>query len=51
MKRDTSQAKFMAISHHVSPALLSDVSADYCQTALAEESGMIRTQVEMHNRS
>jgi hypothetical protein len=35
--------KNSAISHQVSPALLSDVSSGYCQRALVDESGMIRT--------
>jgi hypothetical protein len=51
MKRDTSYAKFMAISLQVSPALLPDVSANNCRRALVDESGMIRTQMGMHNRS
>jgi len=41
----------MAISCQISPALLPDVSAGYCQRALVDESGMIRTQIGMHNRS
>jgi hypothetical protein len=35
----------------VSPASLLDVSDDNCQGALAEESGMIRKQMGMYNRS
>jgi hypothetical protein len=41
----------MAIPHQVFPALLPDVSAGYCQGAVVDESGMIRTQVGVHNRS
>jgi hypothetical protein len=41
----------MAICHQVSPALLLGVSAGNCQRALVYESGMIRTQMEMHSRS
>jgi hypothetical protein len=32
-------------------ALLPDVSAGYCQGCLVDESGVIRTQIRMHNRS
>jgi hypothetical protein len=35
--------KFTAISHRVSPASLSDVSAGYCQRYLVDESGLIGT--------
>jgi hypothetical protein len=45
MKRDTSSAKFTAVSRQVSLALLLNVSAGYCQRALVEESGMIRGQM------
>jgi hypothetical protein len=45
MKRDTSLTKFTAIFRHVFPASLTDVSADYCQIALVDESGKIRTQM------
>jgi hypothetical protein len=38
-------------SHQDSPALLPDVSAGYWDTAVVDESGMIRTQMGMHNRS
>jgi hypothetical protein len=41
----------MAISFQVSPALLPDVSVGYCQRAVVDKSGMIRTQMGMHNRS
>jgi hypothetical protein len=37
-------AKIKAISCQVSPALLIGVSAGYCQKALVDESGIIRTQ-------
>jgi hypothetical protein len=50
-ERDSSSAKFTAIFRHVFPALLPDVSADYCRRALVDESGMIRTQMGTHNRS
>jgi hypothetical protein len=50
MKRDTLYAKFITISHQVSPALLPDVCAGYCQGALVDESLMIRTQMGMHSR-
>jgi hypothetical protein len=49
--RDTSPAKLTDISRKVLPASLLGVSADICQRALAHESGMIRTQMGMHNRS
>jgi hypothetical protein len=42
MKGDNSQAKFAAISSKVSPAPLPDVSIGYFQTALVDETGMIR---------
>jgi hypothetical protein len=44
MKRDNSQAKFTAISRQVSPVSQPEVSAGYCQRALADESGKIRNQ-------
>jgi hypothetical protein len=50
-RRDTLWAKFTAISCQVSPALLLDVSAGYCQRTLVNVSGMIRAQMGMHNRS
>jgi hypothetical protein len=50
MKRQTSWAKFTIISRQVSPALLPDVSAGYCQKALVDKSGMIRAQMRTHNR-
>jgi hypothetical protein len=51
MRRDTSSAKFTAISRQVSPASLLGVSAGYYQRALVDESGRIRTQMGKHNRS
>jgi hypothetical protein len=45
------RAKFTAISREVYPDLLVGVSAGICQRALADESGMIRTQKWTHNRS
>jgi hypothetical protein len=50
MKRDTSQAKFKAISSQVSPALLPD-SLVVAVRALVDKSGMIRAHMEMNNRS
>jgi hypothetical protein len=50
-KRDHSSAKFTAISRQVSPASPPDVSAGNCQRALVDESGIIRTQMNTHNRS
>jgi hypothetical protein len=49
MKGDTSQAKFMDISHQVSPASLIGVSANNCQRALVDEPGMIIPQMGSHN--
>jgi hypothetical protein len=40
-----------AISCQISPALLLDVAAGNCKRDLVDESGMIRTQMGMHNRS
>jgi hypothetical protein len=40
-----------AISRQVCPALLLDIPAGTWQRALVEESGMIITQMGMHNRS
>jgi hypothetical protein len=40
-----------AISHQVSSALLLDISAVNCKRAVVNESGMIRNQMGMHNRS
>jgi hypothetical protein len=39
------------IFHQVSPALLLDISAGNCQRALVDVSGMVRTQMGMHNIS
>jgi hypothetical protein len=50
-ERYTSYANFTAISRQVYPASLPDASAGYCQRALVDESRMIRTQMETHNRS
>jgi hypothetical protein len=41
----------MCISRQVSPALILGVSAGYCQRALVDGTGMIRTQMGKHNRS
>jgi hypothetical protein len=41
----TSSAKFTDISHQGFPALLQGGCAGYCQRALVDESGMIRTQM------
>jgi hypothetical protein len=40
----------MATSREVSPASLPEFSTGYCQRALVDESGMIRTQMGTHNR-
>jgi hypothetical protein len=45
-ERDTSSAKFTTILVKLLPTSLLGVSAGYYQTALVEESGMIRTQME-----
>jgi hypothetical protein len=39
------------VSRRLSPALVLDVCAGDCQKALLKESGMIKIQVRMHNRS
>jgi hypothetical protein len=49
--RDTSLKNLTDISRQVSPALLLDISADIFQRALADEPGMIRTQMGTHDRS
>jgi hypothetical protein len=49
--RDISSVKFTAISRQFSPDLLLGVSAGIFQTALVDESGMIRTHMQTHNRS
>jgi hypothetical protein len=36
---------------YVPPASLPDISSGYCQRALMDESGMIRTEMGTHNRS
>jgi hypothetical protein len=43
--KDTSLAKFRAISGQVFPASLLGVSTDYCQRALVDESGMTVSQM------
>jgi hypothetical protein len=45
MKEVFHEKKFMAISHQVSPASLTGVSACYCQRATVNEQGIIRTQL------
>jgi hypothetical protein len=50
-ERGTSSAKFTFISRQVSPASLPVVSAGYCQRAVMDESGIIRTQMGTHNTS
>jgi hypothetical protein len=44
-ERDTSSAKFTVTSRQVTPASLPGVSTDYCQRALVDEIGIIRTQI------
>jgi hypothetical protein len=44
-------AKFTTISCQVYPDLLRGVSAGTCHRTLMDESGMIRNQMGMHNRS
>jgi hypothetical protein len=51
MKRDTSEAKFIAISGQISPSSLLDISAIYWQKALVDESGNIITHKGKHNIS
>jgi hypothetical protein len=50
IKRDTSSAKFTAISRQVSPTFLLGVSPGNCHIALVDESGMAGTQMGMQNR-
>jgi hypothetical protein len=50
-ERDISSAKSTANSRQVSPALLVGVSVVYCQRALVDESGMMRTHMGTHNVS
>jgi hypothetical protein len=50
-ERDISSAKFTATSRQDSPHSLLSVSADNCQGALVDESGMVRSQMGTHNRS
>jgi hypothetical protein len=49
--RDTTSEQVMTISHQASLALLLGVSTGVCKRDLVDESGMIRTQIGMHNRS
>jgi hypothetical protein len=49
-ERDISYAK-LDFFRQVSPASLVGVSVDDCQRALVDESGMIRNQMGMENRS
>jgi hypothetical protein len=49
--RDTSQAKFKAISRQISLALLPDISTDFCRRDLVYEPGMIRSQKGTRCRS
>jgi hypothetical protein len=48
-ERDTSSAKFTDILAKFFHALLLGVSADFCQIALMDESGMIRTHMVKQN--
>jgi hypothetical protein len=50
-ERDTSSAKFTAISSQVSPDSVLGVLAGTCQKALVDETEIIRTQMGTHNRS
>jgi hypothetical protein len=49
--RDISLTKLTDICLQVLPTSLQGVSTGYCQRALVDESGLIRAQVGMHNRS
>jgi hypothetical protein len=51
MKEILRRQNSAAISCHVFPALLLDVSAGICQTALANESGMNKNQMGVHSGS
>jgi hypothetical protein len=51
MKEILHRQNSVLISRQVSLASLLDVSASNCQRALVDESGVIRTQMGMHNRS
>jgi hypothetical protein len=51
MEIDTSSAKFKDMSRQVSPASLLHASAGNYQTAVVDESEMIRTQMGKQNRS
>jgi hypothetical protein len=48
--RDTLLAKLTDFFTKILPALLLGGSAGICQRALVDESRMMRTQMEMHNR-
>jgi hypothetical protein len=47
LRRENSRKIFVKFP----PASLLGVSAGYCQRSLEDESGMIRTQLGMHNKS
>jgi hypothetical protein len=47
-ERDTSSINFMAISAQFL-LIRHQVSANYCQRALVDELGVIRTQIGTHN--
>jgi hypothetical protein len=49
--RDISSAKFTTISRQVYSDLLLGVSDAICQRAIMDKSGMIRTEMGMHNKS
>jgi hypothetical protein len=44
-ERNTSSAKFTVIYRQVYTASLPDISAGYCQRAVVDGSGIIRTQM------
>jgi hypothetical protein len=50
-ERDTSSANSRTLLAKFIPASLLGIPASICQRALANESGMIRTQMRTHNRS
>jgi hypothetical protein len=49
--RDTSPVKFTSISRQLFSVSLLGVPVGFCQGALVDQSGMIRTQMGTHNRS
>jgi hypothetical protein len=49
--RDMLPAKLMDIYSLLSPCFATEIPGDICQTALADESGMMRLQMGTHNRS